>query len=688
MTEHTMDRPEADAQRLDETPLDSWKEIASYLKRDMRTVRRWEKSEGLPVHRLMHLSRASVYAYPSELDAWRAQRHPPEDEAPRVWLWHQLARGPAVAVVLLLTLINGGDSRLIGRPNTPAQAQDVVARRVWGGSGVDVTGGISPDGRWLSFVDWTTGDLAVRDLASGQTRHLTNKKWTGSWADSPEQALWSIFSPDGAQVAYAWQPNRAAYDLRVVATSEGATPRILYSSPDVGLVWPMDWSADGKQILVLSRRVGKTYQLVLVSVADGSVRVLKSFDSISPRKASLSPDGRYAAYDFRGDIFVLATDGSRETALVQHAADDAFPVWVPDGDRILFVSDRTGQPSLWAIAVSQGRPQGVPELVKADIGRLTGPMGFTRGRAFCYGLSIGMSEVFTARVDPATGTVLAPPTPVSQDFVGWIASPDWSPDGQSLAYVKRPGPGATIIIRSLATGEERELRSDATSLYRPIWSPDGRSFLVNGTNAQGRQGLLRIDAQTGATTRFVQARVYITGQAWSPDGEAAFYWDGGRLVRYTFDSGQGEPLAEVPGSPRANFAVSPDGQSLVIFRSGKALEVLSVKGGQPRELLRLQEGEQMFLYPGTAWTPDGRYVLFTKATTKDGEKAMTLWSVPAQGGEVRKFDLTMPLLRDLQMHPDGQRLAFTAGQNQYEVWVLENFLEVAASKAAGQAGRQ
>src|SRR5215471_7153955 len=50
--------------------LDSWKEIAAYLGRSERTVRRWEDQEGLPVHRLAHEKRGSVYAYRSELDGW------------------------------------------------------------------------------------------------------------------------------------------------------------------------------------------------------------------------------------------------------------------------------------------------------------------------------------------------------------------------------------------------------------------------------------------------------------------------------------------------------------------------------------------------------------------------------------------------------------------------------------------
>jgi TolB-like protein/tetratricopeptide (TPR) repeat protein len=56
--------------------LESWKEIAAYLGRDVTTVRRWEKGEGLPVHRHLHNKLGSVYAYTTELDAWRGKRAP------------------------------------------------------------------------------------------------------------------------------------------------------------------------------------------------------------------------------------------------------------------------------------------------------------------------------------------------------------------------------------------------------------------------------------------------------------------------------------------------------------------------------------------------------------------------------------------------------------------------------------
>jgi Tfp pilus assembly protein PilF len=64
--------------------LESWKEIAAYLSRAERTVRRWEAEEGLPVRRLHHAKRGSVYAFTAELDRWRESRQLPDDETERL----------------------------------------------------------------------------------------------------------------------------------------------------------------------------------------------------------------------------------------------------------------------------------------------------------------------------------------------------------------------------------------------------------------------------------------------------------------------------------------------------------------------------------------------------------------------------------------------------------------------------
>lgn len=80
--------------------LDSWKEIAAYLKRDVATVRRWEKREALPVHRHIHDKLGSVYAYVAELDAWQERRRQVE-RVPRSRFW----RRPAFAALIAAALV-------------------------------------------------------------------------------------------------------------------------------------------------------------------------------------------------------------------------------------------------------------------------------------------------------------------------------------------------------------------------------------------------------------------------------------------------------------------------------------------------------------------------------------------------------------------------------------------------------
>src|SRR5580658_10270781 len=81
-----MGDPSQDApasEKTAESRLDSWKEIAAYLNRDVTTAQRWEKRESMPVHRHVHDKRGSVYALAPELDAWlkgRRQQDPADEQ--------------------------------------------------------------------------------------------------------------------------------------------------------------------------------------------------------------------------------------------------------------------------------------------------------------------------------------------------------------------------------------------------------------------------------------------------------------------------------------------------------------------------------------------------------------------------------------------------------------------------------
>ena len=140
-----------------ETTLESWKEIAAYLQRNAVTVRRWEKDEGLPVHRHSHKRGRSVYAYPSEIDAWRAGRKVAPEPLP---LWKTLFAPPrslAFALTLALFLIMVGN----GIRPTVASAQQAkqAARQIWSGVNVAYETTPSLDGRYLSTRIRKYGDV-------------------------------------------------------------------------------------------------------------------------------------------------------------------------------------------------------------------------------------------------------------------------------------------------------------------------------------------------------------------------------------------------------------------------------------------------------------------------------------------------------------------------------------------------
>ena len=113
--------------------LESWKEIAAYLGRDVTTVRRWEKREALPVHRLHHSKLGSVYAYTTELDAWRTERAsgalpciPDSDLAPAsTWLAGRL---PAAIVLVALIVMFAVGLTWFGRARTVSQPTSAGSR--------------------------------------------------------------------------------------------------------------------------------------------------------------------------------------------------------------------------------------------------------------------------------------------------------------------------------------------------------------------------------------------------------------------------------------------------------------------------------------------------------------------------------------------------------------------------------
>ena len=713
MKERTHRQPTEVPERAlsDDKPLQSWKEIAAYLDRDVRTARRWEQTEGLPVRRHRESSRSSVYAYPSELDAWRAARKPKaaESEPPRLGRRYVPALAGGLALAALAAAILRGPILNPPDPLAEAAGSGVVVRQISTDRYTGANGTPSPDGRYLSGTDWETGDIAIRNLEDGRIRRITNK---GTWEENgDEYGGPSAISPDGTKLAFTWENDKVNNptgfgELKLASLDETAStePKILYRSEEVFYVRAGGWSPNGRHVLVEVTRKDRTNQIGLVSAADGSLQVLKTMDWRGFGKMAFSPGGKYIVYDFpesqdasERDIFLLAADGSGETTLVEHPANDYVLGWTPGGEGVLFASDRTGTYDVWLVAVKDGRSDAPPRRLKRAVGRIR-PLGLTREGAFYYGLTTGNNDVDLADLDAETGKVTSSPTRISRRLVGTNFGPSWSPDGQRLSFVSKPGlprltgqGELTLVIRALQDGRDREVPLRMASIWgNPRWSPDGRFLAAAGRNEKGRAGVYRIDSETGEITTIVsfgpdERSVWAD---WSRDGKAVFYTvhhditRARRIMRVNLDNGGEQQIYEdsFGESSGQDGAVSPDGRWVAIRYDRTALSIVPTEGGEARELFRGSKGERV---AGIAWTPDSHHVIFAAGSFPKRK----LWRAPLSGGEAQPVGVEMNWLahNGMSVHPDGRRIAFhaTDGPNRYsnEIWVMENFLpEVRVAK--------
>ena len=164
-----------------EDRLDSWKEIAAYLNRSVRTLHRWEKDEGLPVHRHQHKELGSVFAYKRELDAWIGARSPDPDfqaqddqpaSAPRSRLTVALTLAAAAFVIGAIAYLVVSRSRPeAAQGHTPVAGLELISTF----AGSHRWPSLSPDGRMMAFVSDAAGtpQVWVKTLGSGVPIQIT-----------------------------------------------------------------------------------------------------------------------------------------------------------------------------------------------------------------------------------------------------------------------------------------------------------------------------------------------------------------------------------------------------------------------------------------------------------------------------------------------------------------------------------
>jgi Tol biopolymer transport system component len=583
-------------------------------------------------------------------------------------------------------------------------------RKVWESPklGRGNLGEVSPDGRYLSISD-IEGKIAAYEFATQKRHYITGEFFTGKKKGTSEKSAetfikgdFPVWSPDGRQIVY----NRKRYSELCVIGSNSVEPIVLYKSKGDEQVFPIDWSSDGNTILAALAKKYAAFQAVLISVQDGSVRILKTYEK-SPRSEPgglgiFSPDGRFIVGDFEPqgdsrsrDIFVLSADGNSEVPVAAHPYDDLTLGWSPDGKKLVFASDRSGTWDIWAIDVIEGKPQGDPKMIKGDVGAVSS-LGFTEKGSFYYLLERRLTDIYTAELD-TENKILSTPEKATQRFIGRNIFPEWSPDGKYLSYVSRRDAGYDqlvskfpLCIRSMETGAEHEIVPELRYIWGTRWSPDGKSILAVGSEEEGKEGLYKIDPQTGKVASIIQFDFgdKLSEPEWSHDGKKIFYTHKqdeqkeAHIIAYDLETKEkreiyrGEFNPSYIGGRNAFFmhdlALSPDGK-LLAFNKGwsPVLMVVPAEGGEAREVWRMKKrGEQISTI---AWMPNGKELIYVSYQLPY-RKIDEMWRIAVDGGEPQKLGLSMQRMNWLSVHPDGHQIVFSSIQRIKDVWMMENFL--------------
>lgn len=581
-----------------------------------------------------------------------------------------------------------GEATALARSRLGATVVSATAkgdRPAWIGPKVDLFGQVSPDGRYITYVDWG-GDqnLMVHDLVTKSDRALTA---TPSVRFS-QFAQFSTISKDGRQVAYEWVNEKGRHDLRMVplkGTTVAEPRKVFDGNDDITSIAPADWSSDGKWIAVNIRRSDGTGQIALVAVADGALRVLKSVDWRGASKIAFSPDDRYIAYDLaladsdaERHVYLMAIDGSSETALVADKARNVVMAWTPDGRDLLFASDRSGATALWGQRVANGRVQGQPTLLKRDLGS-TVSLGLTRAGTMYVYKSASANFVQVASLDLTAAKVQFTAGKTFQRFVGSGGTPSWSGDGRHLVYKScgpEPRASCAINVASIDTGEVRQGWPTLSYLGGLRMSDDGRSFLAVGRDLKGRPGAYRVEAQSFEVSPLVTPRPGSLEQ-WSPDEKTVYFrrMHSRGTVLMARDLATGAEREVFRQSPTGSMTLSPDGRHIASVVDG-ILYLVPTAAGAAKEVLRARNGEEFDGYRAV-WTPDSRSLVLPTTINDHIELSV----VPIlDGGQPRKLDAdtsgwVLPG-GGFAIHPSGRQIAYVgaAGNQSAEVWALENFL--------------
>jgi Tol biopolymer transport system component len=645
--------------------LDSWKEIAAYLNRSVRTVTRWERDEGLPVHRHLHSKSGSVYAYKAELDDWwksrgasveasGSNRRPSRFRGARpVWIIAgTFAILLAVSAIVWLSATRRSSSpeaRLVPLTTYP---------------GVEGPPSLSPDGNQVAFE--RHGDLFVKQVDGEALVQLTS---TALFESAP------AWSPDGRQIAFT----RDGQGIFLISPLGGAERKVADTRIPL-LLKTIAWTPDARSLLISELTSAICASLFVVSIETGQKLRLTTppEPSIGDGWPAVSPDGRTVAFarysqDTSANVYLVPLSGGEPRQVTADKAAIFGVAWTSDAELVLS-SDRGGMVRLWRLLA---KPSSNPSMAALDIAAEDArfPSVSRRGAGTSTRLAY---QRLVENLDIRRTEIVGDGTPhhrlgSSHSFIASTKSEDhprFAPDGSKVAFVsRRSGPYEIWLCASDGSNPVRLTSMGGPVVVGPQWSPDGRRIAFFATTGRaGAYAAYVIGADGGPPLRLTRTEGELEAlPVWSRDGRSLYLtssrsgslqiWkrplDGGESVQLTSGGGAealespdgrviyfakvpelGPGLWSVPvdggheqlvlASVRFGYwAVSPRGIYFIDFDvpsdAGRPVRFLDFQSGRVTQLGTVENTVIWTNTPGFAISPDGRWLLYTSLESTDAD---------------------------------------------------------------------
>ena len=410
----------------------------------------------------------------------------------------------------------------------------------------------------------------------------------------------------------------------------------------------------------------------------------------------VSPDGSTIVFDLLGDIYRMPIEGGRATRLTSGIAFDAQPRFSPDGEKIVFVSDRSGGDNVWTLSLDM---RDTTQVTLGNNALYTSPDWSPDGNFIVVSRSGGLGGAAKLQLHHVDGRSPIPliRAPATLKTLGAA----WSPDGRYIWYAGRNGdwqynalfPQFQLYRYDRQTGASTLMSSRYGSAFRPALSPDG-NWLVYGTREGAQTGLRLRDLATGDEEWLaypvqrdeLESRApldVLPGYSFTPDSRFVVVSYGGEIWRVPVDRSPAAKIAfeadvKLDIGPEVKFAyaietdenliakqirnptTSPDGRRVAFTAFDRLwLQDIAIDDlgkvtlqGTPRRVTTAEVGEYQ-----PAWSPDGRSLAFVTWGDGDGGHIMRV----ATTGNARPTQLTRAaaLYTNLAWTPDGSRIVAT-----------------------------